>query len=583
MCVCRESVRERPPAYEEPLSREGFIPLILSRADGVRITARAHARSPRENGVHSSIKKVSSKRLTKRRNAVRRFLARHAANVTGVVSGFDRVVFRGSLPRLLRTLGMYYFLNESGVRLLDFKAYVQRITKQIQCAAKEEAALLDRPLVFITNSKASKEEMARQFLARDQVKEGLICSLAAVEPCRTFEYERSKDRTERGLKLYSGKCLHLYKYWIDPVFGFMSGRLQTWFPMQIQICINGREWLAHQMRKRSIRFRQARNCFPWISDVVTAQTLLHEQLKTAWPEALGRIARMLNPLHDEIFKDSPCSYYWSAYQTEWATDVMFRSPAALADVYEDLVRFAMSHFKSPDVMRFLADKAPGNYIGPIMTSFKDRVEGSRVKHWQGGNSIKMYDKAASILRIETTIGNPDEFKVFRPINDGPDKTLRWLPLRKGVADLHRRAEVSARSNDLYLEALSNAPDTTPCSKIFDPVSRPAFDTRRVRPLRLSDPDDLSLLEAVSRGEFTIAGFRNRDIRRLLFHPADSPEAARRLTAKTGRLLRILRAHNLIKKIPHTTRYRLTAQGLQLTAALFAARNADISCLLKLAA
>ena len=513
-----------------------------------------------------------------------KFVARYGSVVTGVLSGFDRIVFQGILQRLIRRLGMYYFLEESGVRLLEFRSYVQKTTDQIRRAAQQEAERLNRPLRYLKTSRDSKEELARQILLERPVAEGLICVFTTVEPCMTFEYERSKDRSERGLKLYPGKCLHLYKYWIDPVFGFMSGRLQTWFPFQIQICLNGREWLAHQLlADGSIGFKRIRNCFPWISNTAAAQSLMDEQLKTHWPSALNRIARMLNPLHDEIFKKSPCEYYWSAHQTEWATDVMFRSPAALASIYDQLTRFAMVHFKSPDVMRFLADKARGNYTGQIVTSFKDRAEGVRIKHWQGGNSIKMYDKAGSVLRVETTIGNPDQFKVYRPKTDGPAHHLSWLPLRKGVADLHRRGQVSARSNALYLNALSAVEDTIPCSKIFDAVSRPAFNTRRVRPLRLNDPVDLALLEAISRGEFAPSGFRNRDIRHRLFPSPATPDQIRRLAAKTGRLLRLLRAHNVIYKIQHTTRYRLTTQGLQLTAALFATRNADISRLLKLAA
>jgi hypothetical protein len=94
-----------------------------------------------------------------------------------------------------------------------------------------------------------------------------------------------------------------------------------------------------------------------------------------------------------------------------------------------------------------------------------------------------------------------------------------------------------------------------------------------------------LLEAICRGEFAPSGFRNRDIRRLL-HPSastDDPLEQRRLAARTGRLLRLLRAHGVIHKVPKTTRYRLTARGLLLTAALFAARNADIKQLLSKAA
>ena len=55
------------------------------------------------------------------------------------------------------------------------------------------------------------------------------------------------------------------------------------------------------------------------------------------------IARGLNPLHDEIFQASPMDYYWSAYQTEWATDIVFKTPVALAEVYPALVQHAMNH------------------------------------------------------------------------------------------------------------------------------------------------------------------------------------------------------------------------------------------------
>lgn len=313
---------------------------------------------------------------------------------------------------------------------------------------------------------------------------------------------------------------------------------------------------------------------------------MDEQLNTAWPRALKAIARSLNPHHETIFRSSPMDYYWTAYQTELATDVLFRDPQSLAGIYPQLVRYAMHAFKSPDVMRFLAQKTPGNFTGEIVSSFKDRAEGVRVKHFLRGNSIKMYDKAGSVLRVETTIGDPTDFKVFRPRQDDPDGNLEWLPLRKGVADLHRRAQVSQRSNHAYFNALATVGDTTPCFRLFDTVCRPVTDQgRRIRALRLGDPNDIALLEAVARGEFAISGFRNRDIRRQL-HPAaltDSPLEQRRLAAKITRQLRILRAHGLIQKIPKTTRYRLTTRGQTLIAAIFATRNADITQLLSKAA
>jgi hypothetical protein len=373
-----------------------------------------------------------------------------------VLSGFDRLVFRGHLLSLIRDGGMYFFLEAAKVRLLDFKDFVLATTEQLKQASLAEARKLDRPVRYLDSPTINKEDLARQLLAEHPVQQGLICVLTALEPCMTFEYHRSPNRDERGLRLRPSKCLHLYKYFLHPRFGFMNARIQTWFPFNVQICLNGREWLARQFeREGRSDFKRADNCFTWLGNPDLAQRRMNDQLTTDWPRALNAIARSLNPLHDSIFKPSPMDYYWSAYQTEWATDLLFKDPHSLADIYPLLVRHATHHFKSPDVMRFLAHKAPhGNFTGELVTSFKDRAEGVRVKHWLRGNSVKMYDKAGSVLRVETTIAETTDFKVLRPPHDDPEGTLAWRPLRKGVADLHRRAQVSQRANDAYLDALA---------------------------------------------------------------------------------------------------------------------------------
>ena len=514
------------------------------------------------------------------------FVSRFRSQITGVLNGFDRLVFRGSLIPLIRDGGMFFYLQRAGVLLLDFKTFVQETSEVVIKASLAEAEKKQRPVRYLESSSISKEDFARRLLVEHPTDKGLICALKAVEPCMSFEYHRSPDPKLRGLKLRPRKCLHLYKYFLHPVFGFINARLQTWFPFNIQICMNGREWLARQMDRKGISFRKNDNCFTWLQDVDRAQSLMAKQLETDWAAALNQIARAMNPLHTAIFKSSPMDYYWSAYQSEWATDVMFKDPATLASIYPALSRHAMLHFASPDVMRFLSRKAHGNFEGEIVTSFKDRAEGVRVKHWLAGNSIKMYDKAGSILRVETTVAKTSGFKVFRPLQDDPDGKCAWRPLRKGIADLHRRAEVSQRSNDTYLEALSKVDDTAPLSAIFDDVSSPlTLDGKRHRALRIGDPGDVALLKAISRGEFATAGVRNRDLQRLL-HPVRrdlTSAATKKLSAKIGRQLRLLRAHGIVRKVPKSHRYTLTPKGHLLAAALFAAREATPQQLLREAA
>jgi len=251
----------------------------------------------------------------------------------------------------------------------------------------------------------------------------------------------------------------------------------------------------------------------------------------------------------------------------------------------------MATFSSPDVMRFLGRRVPVQgaiphaFAGEVVSDLKHRPEGIRVKHRVKSNSIKMYDKQGSNLRIETTINDPSDFKVYRKSQSDKQGKLDWLPLRKGIADLHRRAEISQACNNRYLEALASAQNTTPLKKWTDKLCRPVtWNGKRVRALNPYSPEEIHLLQTISRGEFTINGFRNKDIRTLLYNQK-SPDnkQQRRQSAAITRKFRLLRAHGLIKKVPKTNRYLLTAKGRLAITALLAARNSDTDSLTKLAA
>lgn len=198
------------------------------------------------------------------------------------------------------------------------------------------------------------------------------------------------------------------------------------------------------------------------------QTFLDQQLETDWPKELGRLLDQAHPLHRPIARPLGLQYYWSAAETEYATDVLFQDAASLARLYPWLVHHAMSSFSSPDVMRFLGRRVPlttgqvnGHFQGEIISDCKHRPEGVRVKHSLRGHAIKFYDKQGSVLRVETTLVRPQEFSSYRRPEGKPKEKKRWLTLRRGVADLKRRAEVSYKANDRYLQALAATSGTVP--------------------------------------------------------------------------------------------------------------------------
>ena len=292
----------------------------------------------------------------------------------------------------------------------------------------------------------------------------------------------------------------------------------------------------------------------------------------------------------ELCRQLGFSYYWSVSESEYATDVMFKTPAALARLYPSLVHQGIKHFGSTDVLRFLGHKVQangrvsGNYQGQILTSLKHRPEGLRLKHQANGNSVKLYDKQGSVLRVETTLNRPHEFRVYRASERDPEQKKRWQVLRKSVGDLHRRAEIGEAINARYLQALASVQPKATAGAVAQRVCRPIRKQgRRYRALNPWSDKDATLLEVIARGEWMISGFRNRDLRAALYPGKASTVQQRRQTGKVTRALALLRAHGLIKKVPGSYRYQVTTQGRKIITALLAARQADVEKLTALAA
>ncbi len=221
----------------------------------------------------------------------------------------------------------------------------------------------------------------------------------------------------------------------------------------------------------------------------------------------------------------------------------------------------------------------------VTSDVKRRPEGVRIKHRLGENSIKMYNKQGSLLRVETTINDASGFKSFRTPEAKPEAEQSWHRMRKGIADLHRRAETSQAANNRYLKALASVEDARSLGELTTDLCQPVRrDGRRARPLNPHARDDARLFDAINRGEFIINGFRNRDLRELLFQDAGaSAEERRRHAAAVSRKLALLRMHRLIRKVTSTHRYHLTLRGRIVVTAMITARNTSAQALTRLAA
>jgi len=546
------------------------------------------------------------------------FMDQFGSLINCALGGWDRLRFHASLRPLFSPQWMRTYLCAAKVRLVDFAQHAQQLTNSILERAKNLAAAQNRPYQFLRSNQLSKEQLIEQIAQADRINSGLIAVLGALEPCLAMTVRGCRDRRWLQPVREQRKCLHLYHYYEHPLVGRCHVRLQSWYPFSVDVCLNGRLWLAKQMDAAGLAYRRADNCFIHLGDPAKAQALADAQHQTNWLELLNGLLALAHPLQEQILKPFPnLFYYWTVTQSEYATDLIFNDHHQLAQIYPAFVIHGLCTFRSPDVMRFLGHPVPlttgrvhATFKGDVRTDALTRHEGVCIKHLAGFNGQKAYDKFTNLLRIENTINRPEAFTVFRaqPAPEpsqtllqhprgqsarGPksmppqarvranscvpdDKSQRaWQPLRRTVMDLPRRAEVSRAANKRYLDALASTQMGTPLGQLAGPLCRPLTHRghryRALHPLGIDAP----LLSALSRGEWTISGFRNRDLQHLLYlgEPRDK-KAARRRSACVGRKLRLLRAHGLIRKLPHTHRYMLTDSGRAVLTALLAAQQAD---------
>jgi hypothetical protein len=485
---------------------------------------------------------------------------------------------------------MLRYLSRAGVLLKDFAAFASGWTERVRGAARQLAEQADRPLCYLQGSSQRKELLAREQARRQGLTEGLIGIWSVIEPCLTYFVRKDREQKKLVLRLEPGKCLHYYFYFLHEQLGLLHLRLQTWFPFAIHLGLNGRHWLARQLDQAGIGYVQRENCFTWLQDLTQAQALARAQLQSSWPTLLQPLIEQCHPHAPALCQPLALSYYWSVHESEYATDVMFKSSAALARLYPALIHQGIQHFGSTDVLRFLGHKVQangrvhGNYQGEILSSLKHRPEGLRLKHEANGNSVKLYDKQGSVLRVETTLNRPHQFRVYRASERDPEQKKRWQVLRKSVGDLHRRAEICEAVNGRYLEALASVPAGQSVAEVAQGVCRPRVkEGRRYRAINPWAPQDAQMLEVINRGEWTLSGFRNRDLRAALYPGRPDAGQLRRQSGQVTRALARLRAHGIIKKVGGTYRYQLTTQGRQIITALLAARQANVDKLMALAA
>ena len=475
---------------------------------------------------------------------------RFEKNISGVLSCFDRLVLFGTYQPICYPNAMSWQVHTAGIKLVDYeKRFANKLRLEmidrIKAIATEEGIRIEHVYASVR-----KEAFVSEILSTRGDAPGIVCILSAMESCRCFKVCKNHKSGYLELQWKPGKCLHYYVYLMDPEYGLCYLRIPTWAPFRLQFYFNGHDCLERRMTAEGIKFRKADNCFVHVSDFQRAQHIADTLDAKSLHQRLDQLASRFVAVHDRWGQ----GLHWSIYQAEWATDVVFKSSRILPVLYEELVRTAAIEIKCTDIYGFLGRRLSAKSASEVSTRLQTLIEGTRIKHSLDKTSIKMYDKQARVLRIETTTNDVSFFKHHREVKrrDGT-RQMKYASVKKTIYSLGAVAELMQACNKRYLSFISqwrdHSRERTDLRKITDSVKDDK--DRSYRGVNFFQSNDLSFLLAIMRGEYQISGFTNRSLQ---------PHLAGWNSQKIGRVLKRFRVLRLIKRVGRTYKYYLSSMG-----------------------
>jgi len=355
-------------------------------------------------------------------------------------------------------------------------------------------------------------------------------------------------------------------------------KIQTWFPYNVQIYMNGREYVSRLLSKNGIPYEMYNNSFSYIGDFSKAQELADGILDKKMSDSFDGMVKKINCLLPTISGVFSHSYYWCVDQCEFATDINFINREELSIFYKTLVETSFFTFSSNDIYSFFGRNVEriGRFTkGEIVSDLRHRYQGYRIKFKVNSNQVKMYDKGNN-LRIEVTINNPRDFKILKTtetvVTGKIVEIKKWVPMGKSIANLYRYIEISRAITKRYIEALPEIDlEKTPVKEVQTVSVSKELNGKKYSGLNLLSKETVSLFRAISSGDFIINGFDNKSIRARVFENINSPKVIN----KTTRIFSRLKAHGIIKKVPRKNRYYLTSRGRGITDAILLFVNKDL--------
>jgi hypothetical protein len=494
--------------------------------------------------------------------------------ILGTNSTLDRIIIKGYLGPISYPEGLQAFLNRYGILRKDFQAYSQKLATLLKENAKLLAELAGAPYEYLDSPTIQKDAKIKAILKQRGDHPGLVAVLTTLEVDNSFDLQKDSVTKKTVLVARRRKCLHIYFYAIDEQLGLYYFRLQTFFPFKVQIYFNGREQLARKLDQRQISYAKDDNCLTFISDLAQAQQLADELAISQLHTLFDHWAENYVIILPELTKHWRLSYHWSIRQLEYSKDLLFSSQAELETLYFQLIAQSAISALPENLLSFLGKKMAGKQTGRLNTSYQKSYLGYRLKHSSGAISIKMYNKAGSVLRIEITINNVSEIKIQRDVTKRDGSIVNQLaPLKKSIYSLEPVIFFCQGVITRYLDFLTNLLNTTEgiqeLRRLTERITANGKNYKGFNPLHR---EDATIFETLVNGGSFIDGFKNKILRNCL---AERLDVGHWTSSKVSRLLKRLRVFGLIHKLSKSHNYILTEKGRLLVSLSIKFRNMTV--------
>lgn len=462
------------------------------------------------------------------------------------IEGIDRLYLNAYQPRLQTGGGVVGFFREHRGAVVASTSLMGPMSKAFVADIHRFANTEGIEIVPFERGQRKDDETQRR-LKQFRAGEGVLYIGVAQEKFAGLRVRKKisahTSTTFPWLYRSTVMCNQYDFYVVDEDFGPLFIKFSSYFPDTARVCLNGHEYAKRQLQKSGIAFEGLDNGIRTCANPQRLQQIL-DDLDEDRIEAVVRkwFARLPHPFtaadraagdRDEL----------SILQAEFARTQVFDRPLPGRHLFEEIIRENLDLGRPEQVSlifeRRITKRTPGRFRTRVITQGVTPSLHIRDK----STKIKQYFKEERALRTEITINNSRDFAVGRRLHNLP--ALRAI----GFAANRCVLEVEKISQDCQLG-----------EAVFDQVNCPqVVDGQRASALAFGDGRVMALFQALCLFVLLPDGFRNATLRQ---HVADlmgeTPEGygPERMTYD----LRRLRLHGLIKRIPHTHRYEVTALG-----------------------